>query len=80
MAEKKLIRPKEGRMIAGVCAGIGKYFDVDPTWVRIIWVIVSFFGYVIPGVIIYIIAALIIPEEEEGVLDAEYVVKEEREA
>ncbi|QSZ67489.1 PspC domain-containing protein [Methanofollis aquaemaris] len=80
MAEKKLFRPKEGRMIAGVCAGIGKYFNVDPTWVRIVWAIVSLLGYIIPGVLIYIIAAIIIPEEEEGVLDAEYVVREEREA
>lgn len=80
MAEKKLVRPKKDRMIAGVCSGIARYLGIDPTIVRLAWVILSFFGYIIPGVLIYIIAALLIPEEEEGVLDAEFTVKEEGKA
>lgn len=80
MAEKKLVRPKKDRMIAGVCSGIARYLGIDPTIVRLAWVILSFFGYIIPGVLIYIIAAVLIPEEEEGVLDAEFTVKDEEKA
>lgn len=80
MAEKKLVRPKKDRMIAGVCSGIARYLGIDPTIVRLAWVILSFFGYIIPGVLIYIIAAVLIPEEEEGVFDAEFTVKDEEKA
>lgn len=49
-------------MICGVCGGIGKYFNIDPTLVRILWVVfsVASFG---TGLLAYIIAAVIIPEE-----------------
>lgn len=77
MAEKKLVRPKKDRVIAGVCSGIARYLGIDPTIIRLAWVILSFFGYILPGVLIYIIAAFLIPEEEEGVLDAEFTVKED---
>ncbi|WP_067046937.1 PspC domain-containing protein [Methanofollis ethanolicus] len=80
MAEKRLVRPKKDRMIAGVCSGIARYLGVDPAIVRIAWVILSFFGYIVFGVLAYILAAIIIPEEEEGVLDAEFTVKEEGKA
>jgi phage shock protein C len=82
MAEKRLLRSKEGRMIAGVCAGLGKYFNVDPTWVRIAWAVMTLITHIIPGIVLYILAVIIIPEEEEeeGVLDAEYEIKEEKKA
>ena len=80
MAEKKLVRPKNDRLIAGVCSGIGRYIGVDPVVVRLAWAVISFFSYVIPGVLVYILAMIIIPEEEEGVLDAEFTVKEEKKA
>lgn len=80
MAEKRLVRPKKDRLIAGVCSGIARYVDIDPAIVRIAWVILSFFGYIVLGVLAYIIAAIIIPEEEEGVLDAEFTMKEEEKA
>ncbi|MBP2146745.1 phage shock protein PspC (stress-responsive transcriptional regulator) [Methanofollis sp. W23] len=81
MAEKRLLRPREGRMIAGVCAALGNYFGVDPTWVRIAWAVLTLITQIIPGVVLYILAVIIIPEEEEGeegVLDAEYAIKEEK--
>jgi phage shock protein C len=80
MAEKRLVRPKKDRLIAGVCSGIARYVDIDPAIVRIAWVILSFFGYILLGVLAYIIAAIIIPEEEEGVLDAEFTMKEDEKA
>jgi phage shock protein C len=57
----KLYRSKENRMLFGVCSGIGKYYNTDPTIIRIIWVIFSLMYGV--GVLAYIVAALIIPEE-----------------
>lgn len=58
---KRLYRAKDDRMIAGVCAGIGHYFDIDPTLVRLIWVFL-FFGAGF-GLVAYIICIIIIPEE-----------------
>lgn len=51
------------KMIAGVCGGIAKYFEIDPTVVRLAWVIFSAMGG--SGVLAYIIAAIIIPIEPE---------------
>ena len=62
MEQKKLVRTSDNRMVCGVCGGIGKYFNVDPTLVRLIWVLASFAGAG-SGLLVYIIAAIIIPEE-----------------
>ena len=59
--EKKLYRVNEGKMLAGVCAGLGKYFNLDPTIVRLLWVVISLLGGA--GVLAYIICALIVPAE-----------------
>lgn len=61
MEEKRLRKSSESRMICGVCSGIGEYFKIDPTVIRLIWVILSFCG-VGTGILVYIIAAVIIPE------------------
>lgn len=75
--ERRLYRTRENRVFSGVCGGIGAYFDIDPVIIRLLWVIFSLFGFLIIGIIIYIIAAIIIPEEPEfDVIDAEYEVKE----
>ena len=58
--EKKLTK-SNNKMIAGVCAGIAEYFNVDPTLVRVGYAILSFFCAGFPGLILYIILALIIP-------------------
>lgn len=47
-------------MLAGVCGGIAEYFDVDPTWIRLAWVLFCVLGG--SGVLAYIIASIIIPE------------------
>ncbi len=51
-------------MIAGVCGGIAEYIDADPTVVRLIWVLVTLFpGTLLVGVVGYLVAWLIVPEE-----------------
>jgi len=49
------------KMIAGVCAGIAEYFDVDPTIIRVIFVLLSIISAGFPGILVYIILMLIIP-------------------
>jgi len=59
---KKLYRSKTNRMWAGVCGGIGEYFDIDPTVVRIGWLVVMILTGLVPMVLAYIIGILLIPE------------------
>lgn len=62
MEEKRLIRSRTNKMICGVCGGIGEYFHIDPTIIRLIWVILTIGGFG-SGLLAYIVAAVIIPEE-----------------
>lgn len=57
---RRLYRSRNERMVAGVCGGIGQYFDVDPTLIRLGWVVLAFMG---GGIIAYIIAAIVVPNE-----------------
>jgi phage shock protein PspC (stress-responsive transcriptional regulator) len=59
--EKKLYRSRTDRKLVGVCGGIAKYFDIDPTLVRVGWVVVSLMAG--SGILAYIVCALIIPED-----------------
>lgn len=61
MEEKRLTKSTENRMICGVCGGIGSYFKIDPTVIRLIWAILTFCS-IGSGILVYIIAAVIIPE------------------
>lgn len=58
---KRLYRSKKDRLIAGVCGGIAEYFNVDPTLVRLAWVVLAL-GWG-TGVLAYIIAWIIVPED-----------------
>lgn len=60
---KKLYKSKENRVIAGVIGGIGEYFDVDPIMLRLAWLLILIFTAVIPGIFVYLIAALIVPDK-----------------
>lgn len=51
-------------MIWGICGGLGKYFDVDPTLVRVITLLTLFFGGA--GILLYIILAIVVPLEPRG--------------
>lgn len=59
---KSLARPLEGRLLGGVCVGIGRFLDIDPVIIRLIFVGVTLLGG--SGILIYIILWLIIPSEQ----------------
>lgn len=59
--DKRLYKSRTDRKLCGVCAGIAEYFNLDPTIVRLIWVLISCFTAG-TGIIAYIIAAVIMPE------------------
>lgn len=72
-ASKVLMRRRDGRMLAGVCAGVADYFSLDVTLVRVIWAVVS----VITGgagVLAYLVAWIIIPDEGQKSSIAENMV------
>ena len=60
---KKLYRSTNNKMIAGVCGGLAEYFNVDPSIIRLIYVVLTIFTVAFPGIIIYIIAALVMPQD-----------------
>ncbi len=57
---KRLYKSAKDRKLCGVCAGIAEYFGLDPTLVRVGWVLFTFFGG--SGLLAYIICAIIIPD------------------
>lgn len=58
---KRLYRSRTERMIAGVCGGLADYFDIDPTLVRLAFVLLVFAGSA--GFWLYVVMALVVPEE-----------------
>lgn len=61
---RRLQRSRTEKMLAGVCGGLGEYFDIDPTIVRVLWVAVTLMGGA--GVIAYLILWVIVPLESPG--------------
>lgn len=61
--DKKLYKSNDNKMIDGVCAGIAEYFGIDPTLIRLGWVIFCLLGG--SGILAYIIAAIVIPRKPE---------------
>jgi phage shock protein C len=59
--QKRLHRSRTERMIAGVCGGIAEYLDIDPTIVRLIWVLISLLAGA--GILLYLICWIIIPAD-----------------
>lgn len=62
--DKRLERPREGRMMAGVCAGIAGYFGLDVSLVRIGYVLLTLFT-AFSGVVFYVLLVIIIPQENK---------------
>lgn len=60
---KRLFRSRTESMLAGVCGGIAEYFELDPTLVRIAYIILSVLSAAFPGLLVYIILWLVIPEK-----------------
>lgn len=63
METKKLYKDPHNKKLSGVCGGIAKYFGIDPTLVRLGWVMLTLFTTVFPGVIAYIIFACVMDYE-----------------
>ena len=59
--KKRLYRSHDGRVVAGVCAGLADYFGVDPTLVRLAFALFTVFGGA--GILLYLCAWIVIPEE-----------------
>jgi phage shock protein C len=59
----RLYRSKKERMLGGVCGGLGEYLDIDPTVIRLVWVVVTALSMGI-GIVAYLLAWIIIPEED----------------
>ena len=63
---KKLYLSKKNKKFLGVCGGLAEYFDVDPVAMRVAWVVISIFTGGVPGLIAYLLAALIMPPAPES--------------
>ena len=61
MEQKRLYRSRNQRMVCGVCEGIAEYFNIDPTLIRLAWVLFALSAG--SGILAYIIAAIVIPDE-----------------
>jgi phage shock protein C len=73
---KRLYRIRDGRIVAGVCAGLAAYFGVDPTLVRLAFAVLTLFGGL--GVLLYLGAWVVIPDEVDGTSIAENVINKKR--
>jgi phage shock protein PspC (stress-responsive transcriptional regulator) len=75
---KRLYRPRDGRVVAGVCAGLAAYFGIDPTLVRLAFASATVFGGV--GILLYLCAWIVIPEEggDEASIAETFVNKQRR--
>ncbi|MBA7697326.1 hypothetical protein ES703_105991 [subsurface metagenome] len=72
--EKRLYRSQTDRMIWGVCGGLAKYFDIDPTIIRIIFVVLIFANGL--GILAYIILAIVVPLEGSKATEPKEAIKE----
>lgn len=62
-ANARLMRPRYDRKIAGVCSGLGEHLELDTSLVRILWVFLTLASGFFPGIVAYVLAWIIIPEE-----------------
>ncbi len=64
--ERRRLTKSRDRVIVGVCGGIAEWLGWDPTLVRILYVVVSIFSAAFPGILVYIILAIIMPKPAEA--------------
>ncbi len=62
---RRLTRSNRNKMIAGVCGGLAEYLDMDPTLMRVLYVLVSILSAAFPGIVAYIILMFLMPPPEE---------------
>ncbi|MGI6349944.1 MAG: PspC domain-containing protein [Eubacteriales bacterium] len=64
LMKKRLYKDKSTGIFAGICSGIAQYFDIDPTFVRIIYVLLTLVSFSL-GAILYIVLIFILPDKSE---------------
>jgi len=70
LQNKRLYRSRDESRLAGVCGGLGAYMDLDPVFVRVIWVVGTCITGFIPGIVAYLLAWIIMPEQPLPVVEA----------
>lgn len=65
MSNAPLRRSRSNRMVAGVVAGLARYMGMDVSLARVLYVLISIFSAAFPGILVYIIMWIVIPEEED---------------
>ncbi|MBQ3686728.1 MAG: PspC domain-containing protein [Treponema sp.] len=76
----KRLYKSEQKTLCGVCGGIADYFNMDPTIVRLLWVVLTLVSFGAGGVIAYIICALVIPDRPSSHAEWDNVPKTESES
>jgi phage shock protein C len=61
----KRLRKSRDKKLAGVCGGIAEYFGIDPTLVRLIWALATFFSAILLGTLLYVVFAVVMPEPDQ---------------
>ncbi|MGE3822531.1 MAG: PspC domain-containing protein [Isosphaeraceae bacterium] len=64
-SRRRLVRSTQDRMVSGICVGLGQYLGIDPTIVRVVVAVATFFSAIVPGVILYFFLTLVIPRDDE---------------
>jgi phage shock protein PspC (stress-responsive transcriptional regulator) len=64
--DKKLMRPKDGALIGGVCAAFARYYGIDATVIRLVWVLLVCLGGT--GLLAYLICWIVIPREPSATI------------
>jgi phage shock protein C len=67
---RRLYRSRTNRTLAGVCGGIAEYFGADPTAVRLLTIVIALFTAVVPLLVLYLVAAIVVPERVDDGVDA----------
>lgn len=62
--KKRLYKIEQGKKLDGVCGGIAEYFDIDPTLIRLVWILFTAFSFG-SGIVAYIIAAIVMPKKSD---------------
>jgi len=60
---KQIVRSRSNRMLGGVCAGLGEYLGIDPTIIRLVFVLVSLLGHLPVVGVVYLVLLIVVPEE-----------------
>lgn len=62
--DKKLYRSKTNRQISGLCGGVADYFEMDASIIRLGWIVITILTGIVPGIIAYLVAALVVPMQD----------------